>query len=145
MQIFLSYSENDIEFATSIADQLKKNGAFLWFDRNDAPMDDQEAWHEAVRNAGRSSDILLLIASAEALEQDYIREDWQYYISEGRPIIIVQTDNSQLPPTLQQRSPIRFHGIDDHSAFNRLQLALLEQASRLSTDKWRRPSSHDDD
>ena len=139
MQIFLSYDEHDIDFAIELAAKLKAMHAMVWFDRDDASHTSEAAWQDAVRDAVKISDMLLLVASEASLAQGYIQEDWEYYIHNGRPVIVVQIEDIELPALLKQRNPIPFYNGDNAGNLNRLQLALLDQAGRISTDKWRRP------
>lgn len=141
MQIFISYAEQDVTFATELANTLKQHGAQVWFDQNDAPHDNQSAWERAVRKALHESDVLLTVMSFAALQQEYVVQDWQQFITDGRPVVAVVIEQLEVPEPLRRRGTVLefFSHLHDNSNLHRLQNALLEIDSRISTNKWRLP------
>jgi hypothetical protein len=135
MQIFLSYARDDEAFATTLAQDLKTKGARIWFDLFDGPNDDPAAWDAAVQSAMHASDGLIVIVSPAALQQDYIQSDWQYFLAESRPIIVVVAQPCNIPPALVSSQPVHFYH-DYQSGINRLQYLLLEQSRRLVSSPW---------
>lgn len=144
MRIFVTYAEPDLDFATALADRLRSQRVNIWIDQHDAPNDDEFAWQEALLKAMDDADILLMVLSQAAMDHEFLHDDWQFFAQQGRPIVIVIREPLQLPRVIEQRNPVLVRSVTDDSAIDRLQLLLLEQASRLSTDKWRLPRSEDE-
>ncbi len=145
MQIFLSYAEQDVSFASELTTTLKQHGAKVWFDQNDAPQNDQSAWESTVRRALHDSDVLITILSFAALQQEYVVQDWQQFITDGRPVVAVVIEDVEVPETLRRRGTVLdfFHHQHDNSNLHRLQMVLLDIDARLATNKWRLPPSED--
>lgn len=137
IQIFLSYAEPDTDFAVGLAERLRSQHAKIWIDQHDAPAHDEATWRTALLEAMDHADMLLMILSNSAMEHEFLHDDWQFFAQQGRPIVIVMRERLQLPKEIMQRNPVIIRSLSDSSGINRLQLLLLEQASRLSTDKWR--------
>jgi hypothetical protein len=137
IQIYLTYAEPDTAFATALAERLRSQHAKIWIDQQDAPQDDEAAWRDALLEAMDHADMLLMILSAAAMDYGFLHDDWQFFAQQGRPIVIVVRERLDLPREIKQREPVLVRSMQDETGFNRLQLLLLEHASRLSTDKWR--------
>lgn len=142
VQIFITYAKEDEAFVSQLAHDLKRQGANIWVDMQDADFTDQEAWETSVATAIDRSDVLLVVLSCTALQQPYIEEDWKRFIAEGRPVLIALHEPcADLPTALETRQPINFSR-NYEDGLHRLQLLLIEIATRFSSSKWHR---HDDD
>ncbi len=139
MQIFLSYAREDEEFATRLANDLKTRGAKIWFDMIDGQLGNEDAWANSVNEALETSNVLLVVLSPTAIEQDYVEADWQYYLDKRRTVIAVVSQRCTLPETLMYRPVVNFAKLGYDNGLHRLQLLLIEESTRrVSSSKWQR-------
>lgn len=143
MQIFVSYAEQDVSFASELANNLIEHGASVWFDQNNVPRDNPANWEKAVQKALHDSDVLITVMSFAALQQDYVMQDWQQFITDGRPVVAIVIEPIELPEALRRRGTVLDLMQLDHGIgyIHRLQNVLLDIDARLATNKWRLPPS----
>lgn len=136
MQIFLSYAREDEAFVSALASSLKTQGAQVWFDLADAAVTEQSAWEQAVQDALAVSEVLLVVLSPSALAQRYIQIDWSSFLNLGRPVVVALAQRCEVPEELHSRPRVDFSNISFAEGFHRLQLLLIEEATRISSSKW---------
>lgn len=136
MQIFLSYAREDEAFVSALASSLKTQGAQVWFDLADAAVTEQAAWERAVQDALAVSEVLLVVLSPSALAHRYIQIDWSSFLNLGRPVVVALAQRCEVPEELRSRPRVDFSNISFAEGFHRLQLLLIEEATRISSSKW---------
>jgi hypothetical protein len=88
-KIFASYSHKDVEIA-----QLFERYASLFGDRYLRDWVDLRAgqvWREELRRMIRDADVFQLLWSSNAMRSDYVREEYEYALSLGRPEFVRPT------------------------------------------------------
>jgi TIR domain len=81
-KVFISYEQNDLEFARSLTDCLAENGFRPWLDWNDVQPGDNSALKagEALRDA----DAMVVVISAGSVGNRHIQPDLNYALVERR-------------------------------------------------------------
>ncbi|MCB9436030.1 MAG: toll/interleukin-1 receptor domain-containing protein [Anaerolineales bacterium] len=143
MQIFLSYAREDEAFVSTLATNLKTQGAHVWFDLADAAVTDHAAWENAVQDALAVSEVLLVVLSPAALAQRYIEIDWSSFLNLGRPVVVAIAERCEVPDDLRSRPRVDFSNVSFAEAFHRLQLLLIEESTRISSSKWYNTDGND--
>lgn len=100
--IFLSYSRADTDRATPLRDELRRLGYRVFFDVQS--IDPTSPWRQRLRQAIRSSRLLVLCWSAHARGSGYI--DFEYMQAEAlhKPICPWLLDKAPLPPMLEAQA-----------------------------------------
>ena len=121
-KLFISYAFDDKPIAHRIVERLRAQGTDVWFDQFELQPGDSIA--EAVRDAVRSSDYILVLLSPRSVESKWV----QYELSttymldleaRGIGILPVIVEHCPIPPLLAQRQWIDL-SIDFDAAVNRL-------------------------
>ena len=100
--VFLSYSRADSERVTALRDELRKMGYRVFFDVES--IDPASPWRERLRQAIRSSRLLVLCWSEHARGSNYI--DFEYIQADAlhKPICPWLLDKTPLPPMLETQA-----------------------------------------
>lgn len=100
--IFLSYSRADSDRVTPLRDELRRLGYRVFFDVQS--IDPTTPWRQRLRQAIRSSRLLVLCWSEHARGSDYI--DFEYMQAEAlhKPICPWLLDKAPLPPMLEAQA-----------------------------------------
>jgi signal transduction histidine kinase len=72
--VFISYSTEDKKFVKKLADDLNSAGITVWIDTQGLKPGTPD-WEKAIRDAIRSADVVLLIASPASRESRYVRDE----------------------------------------------------------------------
>ena len=122
-KIFLSYAwSDDPNFAERIYHDLKEtdkdNGEFdVWRDVEDMP-NRGLAFTEEVKRQIDERHALVLVVGPQAMQSEYVRQEWEYALSHCKPIIPLlrkslradgQPDFSDLPGPLREVLGVEFH------------------------------------
>jgi hypothetical protein len=108
-QIFISYAREDQEFARKLTQSLSAASVEVWLDVVKIPVG--AVWSEAVQEGLDASHAMLIIISPASMASKNVRDEWQYYVDQGKRLI----------PVLHQPAKIHFQlariqYIDFHSA-----------------------------
>jgi hypothetical protein len=100
--IFLSYSRADSDRVAPLRDELRRLGYRVFFDVES--IDPASPWRERLRQAIRSSRLLVLCWSEHARGSDYI--DFEYMQADAlhKPICPWLLDKVELPPMLEAQA-----------------------------------------
>lgn len=121
MQIFISYTLTDHEFAEYLAERLGQMGVpVVWAH----PEDEPSAWQAAFEN----SHIVIVVLSPQALEDPNVMNDWRQALETRRPVLPAFIESCF--PEVPINRYADFTG-DIDRAFNRLMHLLFDQAARL--------------
>jgi hypothetical protein len=100
--VFLSYSRADSDRVAPLRDELRRLGYRVFFDVES--IDPASPWRERLRQAIRSSRLLVLCWSEHARGSDYI--DFEYMQADAlhKPICPWLLDKTALPPMLEAQA-----------------------------------------
>lgn len=100
--VFLSYSRADSDRVAPLRDELRRLGYHVFFDVE--PIDPASPWRERLRQAIRSSRLLVLCWSENARGSDYI--DFEYMQADALHKLICPwlLDKTPLPPMLDAQA-----------------------------------------
>ena len=102
--LFISYSRKQFCYAESLALCLQYYGVSTWFDVQKIPSGAD--WKQCISAGENASTALLLVASRESLQSDYVRAEWQHALDGNKPIYIVIFEAVELPDELKNASII---------------------------------------
>jgi hypothetical protein len=86
MTVFISYRRADArEFAERLHDDLQLRGIEAWLDVRDMPSGD--TFIAQIDRAIGQADYFLLIATPQAIESDFCRDEWKKALEKYKPII----------------------------------------------------------
>lgn len=92
--IFISYSRRDAEFMERLSTDLKIAGFSLWVDtQNLTP--GTASWERAIRDAIRDAVAVVLVASPDALQSDYVQGELTLAQLQNRPIFPIWANGEE--------------------------------------------------
>jgi len=93
--VFLSYSHADSEFAARLEEDLANGGIDTW--RDAANAGSRGHIDKEIERAIDNSTHLLMLASTDAAESDYVRDELQYASNKKKPCLVVSIGFGPLP------------------------------------------------
>jgi hypothetical protein len=131
--VFVSYSRRDSVFADQLVFRLKADGFPVWLDRS--RLHGGELWQRELEIALREAAILILVTSPDALASEYTRMEYQYFLSEKKPVIpVIAQKAERLPDELASIQFVDFTQADFEFAYMRLFTAIQKcSAEQLET------------
>jgi hypothetical protein len=121
--VFLSYSPDDISWATRLKSDLEQRGIHIWFGKDQVRPGD--FFSDAIEKGLTNSRTFILIVSSKGVESGWVRDQYNLALSFSRKydlhIIPLTIDNAMPPDYLSGRQCIDFsnHGYYEQ-AINRL-------------------------
>jgi tetratricopeptide (TPR) repeat protein len=110
LQIFISYAHRDRSFVDRLARDLQQNRIRYWIDQHEIL--GGESVVEAIENAIRTSDVLLVALSYNSLNSRWVREELEMMLlratNEGAILLPIRLDHCEVPLRLQARRYIDF-------------------------------------
>jgi photosystem II stability/assembly factor-like uncharacterized protein len=100
---FVSYSRDDLEFASRLAQDLKRSGAQVWMDKLD--IHPGQIWERALEQAVTDCSCLLVILSPAAVESENVTAEVAFALDEKKEIIPVLYRDCKIPFRLR---PIQY-------------------------------------
>ncbi len=140
LDVFVSYSRRDSEFARRVNDALQIQGKTTWFDQESIVAGSTDFQQEINRGI-ESSDHFLFIISPAAIASPYCAEEVEYAATLHKRIITVlyqATEPSLLPPALAAVQWIDFNqnAGDFNANFSILLRTLENDPEYLRTHTW---------
>ena len=81
-EVFLSHSSRDRDFATDVAEVLRKQGVPVWYSRINIVGAQQ--WHDEIGAALRRSNWFVLILSPNALRSIWVKNELLFALNQRR-------------------------------------------------------------
>jgi hypothetical protein len=105
-QVFLSYTNQDREFAYRLADDLRKRGVKVWLADEQIKVGDK--WVDAIRDGILSSQWIIILISKNLPKSDYVSNELELALAEERnrerPFILpILIEDTEIPIQLQDR------------------------------------------
>jgi hypothetical protein len=139
--IFLCHTTFDKAFVEKLANDLKKVGVNVWFDKWEVKVGESILWR--IEEGIRSHEYLGVVLSPEALQSEWVRTElgaaWSKQMSERKVgVLPILYRECNIPLFLCDRKYADFRG-DYQSGFIELVEVLgLKHAEALTKDNWRR-------
>src|SRR5258706_11624768 len=98
-RVFLSYDREDSDFAEIVQARLSKAGheTLMDFDILDAG----ESWREALDQAIRESDALVVVMTPEAATSAYVSYEWAFALGARIKVIPLEYKTTEFHPRLE--------------------------------------------
>lgn len=120
---FICYAHQDTRFATQLAENLREQGVWVWFDQ--WRVTDHSAWDQMTSQALLTCAQFVLILSPAAADSLAVREQTLLAIAHDKPIVPVLHRPCPLPELLHAVQPVDF-------SRGRRQAALAQLVDRLT-------------
>jgi len=114
---FISYSRRQLYFSEAIALHLQKEGLEIWFDLQQ--LEAGADWASALKDGYENCQRLVLVVSQSALASEYVEEEWNTALQNGREVILAVVEDVNIPEKLRDCVVIDFRTNFD-SAMKRL-------------------------
>jgi hypothetical protein len=122
-KVFLSYSRKDMDFARSLAEDLKKAGFEVWWDISTLKSGDD--WVREIPAAIEASQAFVLLLSPDSLVSEWVKKEYLHALNLRKKILPVMVRPCQVPFALANINYLDFNPADPTTSFNKL-LASLE-------------------
>lgn len=127
--IFISYSRKDTKVVEQFVESLRKQDFIVWQDVSNISAGDQ--WHQALLDAIDQTAAVLVFWSQAASHSQYVKEELDRAIQQGKRIIPVWLDkNTPLRHDIASFNAIESKGFAP-SAVQKIVTAVLEIAPRI--------------
>jgi hypothetical protein len=84
-KIFISYSRRDKAFAIQLNEALKAAGHQPWIDLEGISAGSD--WSDTVQHGLDTAEVMLVILSPDSMDFKNVRDEFNYFLDEGKPII----------------------------------------------------------
>ncbi|MBX3086667.1 MAG: toll/interleukin-1 receptor domain-containing protein [Anaerolineae bacterium] len=108
MQIFVSYSRVDKDFAIQLVDRLSDYDVSIWLDLRNIPHGAN--WDMEVQKGLETSDSMLVLLSPDSSASENVADEWSYFITKDKPIIPLLVRPCDVPFRLMRRQRVDFTG-----------------------------------
>lgn len=111
-EVFLCYSSFDWEFASKIAELLRRHGVPVW--HGPTNIRGGQYWHDEVGDALERCDWFVILLSPHSIKSVWVRRELMFALEEDRynktivPIVIHVCNHRQLSWTLSSRQLVDF-------------------------------------
>jgi len=99
-QIFVSYSSKDRPFVRRFIKDLDSEYLDFWIDF-ERILPAAPAWYQEIQAALETSDAMLLIASSNSMKSKEVSAEWNYFLENNRPILVLEYDKADIPYRLK--------------------------------------------
>lgn len=97
-EVFLSHSNQDRDFADSLADVIRRHGVPVWYSRTSILGAQQ--WHDEIGAALRRCDWFAVVLSPQSVESEWVRHELMYAFRHDQnrivPILYRPCDSEKL-------------------------------------------------
>jgi WD40 repeat protein len=140
--VFVSYSNEDLEFATRLIEALRNQGCTVFSDRNLSVGDD---WVRTTQRALAASKFVLVLLSQSYFESPLLSNQWQDGMererNEKRVVVLPAVlENCNVPPALASKVPLDFRRPEDSEQFTAGLNKLIGAIGQWSSVPSRSPS-----
>jgi len=106
LQIFISYSRVNQQFAIRLACELKSAGFCVWMDQFDIPTGAR--WDEEIEKALRECQIFLFIMTPASITSQNAKDEVGYAIDHGKRVLPVLLEDCEVPLRLRRLQYVDF-------------------------------------
>jgi CRP-like cAMP-binding protein len=121
-RVFVSYARTDQSFATRLANNLLKQNIDAWLDLY--RLEAGKSWARQIGSALDHCGVMLLVLSPTSVVSENVEDEWNYYLDQKKPVVVVRHEPCKVPYRLSKLEYIEFHGTDYDAALARLVATL---------------------
>lgn len=121
-KVFLSYARADQAFVTRLANSLLRQQVDMWLDLY--RLEPAQSWARQIGRALDLCELMVLVLSAASVASENVEDEWNYYLDQKKPVIVVRLEPCKMPYRLSKLHYIDFYGTDFERALAQL-LATL--------------------
>lgn len=133
--IFISYNEDEADFATVLKTELEKAGFDIWLDRDQ--LHPGADWSDAIDHGLRTASAIVLVLSPSSRASEYVTYEWSYAIGAGIPVVPVLRRDTAIHPRLDRLQHLDFRTTDARP-WSKL-VDELQSIEKASQSHWRPP------
>jgi hypothetical protein len=117
-EVFLSHSSRDRQFATDLADVMRRHGIPVWYSQTNILGAQQ--WQDEIGAALQRCDWFVLVLSPNSAESRWVKRELSYALQQNRfenrivPIVYQASNFEQLSWTVSLFQMIDFTSVLDH-------------------------------
>ena len=132
MQIFISYSHADTEFANRLRESLEQGGYSVWID--DTDIEPGELWDDEIVNGLKESDVFLVILSPASAASINVKNEIGYALEKNKKLIPILYKKCELPFRLRDYQYIDFTTLPYEKGLQKVlsKLAAIRQNNKPS-------------
>lgn len=101
--VFLSYAREESEYVHALARRLRSVGIKVWIDQDIQPGTN---WDRSVEEGLQLANSMLLVISRAAMQSETVRDEWSYFLDQGKAVYPVIYEPCELPLRLRRRQHI---------------------------------------
>ena len=130
LDVFVSYSRKDQEFALQLATSLREAGAEVWIDIEDIHAGTK--WSTAVQQGLQQCQLMLVVISPDSMASNNVEDEWQYFTDHKKPVIPLMLRDTEIHFQLSRLQYINFKDRDYTSAFRELHREIRRRGFELN-------------
>jgi hypothetical protein len=123
INVFVSYSQFDRQFAQRLHTELKNRSICVWLDYID--IEPGKRWDRVIQTALAQCTHMVLVHSAESFRSDNVWDEWSYFLEHNKPVIPLVLEDVELPFRLARVHYINFSSQSFDRAVNQLVNTLV--------------------
>lgn len=116
-KIFISYSRQDTEYVSKLAEGLRKQGFDIWFDKNIKSGSD---WDDTIEEQLKLADAIVLVLSKTSVASDNVKDEMSYAMELQTTIIPIKIEECSVPMRLARKQHIDFTRLGQDAGFEKL-------------------------
>lgn len=116
-KLFISYSRDDIEYASKLVDSLRKVGFEVWFDANIRTGDE---WDDAIEQEIKNSDAMVLILSKSSVNSNNVKDEMSFAMQLNKGINPIKIEECDVPMRLARKQFTDFTQIEYEQGIHKL-------------------------
>lgn len=132
--VFISYSRKNTEFADRLVKDLEAAGLDVWIDRKGVQYYDT-SFDQNIRAALKRSYALVLIATPDSLESDYVQGEIDKALDQNIPLIVLWADGEYYTDTVPSRLTRRTYIDCRGQAYQESKQEIIQQLSVLQSQR----------
>jgi hypothetical protein len=121
MQVFISYSRENLAFAEQLVEDLLDYVLAVWMDVRSIPHGAN--WDNEVQKGLDSSDLMVVLLSPASVASQNVADEWSYFLEKDKPILPLMIVPCDVPFRLSRRQRVDFTK-DYRTAFQELIRAI---------------------
>lgn len=120
--VFISYSTKNLDFVTSLYQQLTQRGLSVWFDKQS--LEGGSQWRESIVNGIMGCKVFVLVLSPNSVASDNVRKEVDLAEHHKKKILPLMWLDTSLPPSFQYQLAgtqyVSFRGEQSEQNFNKV-------------------------
>lgn len=133
MEIFISYSRVNKDFALKLAKELRVSDFPIWFDQLDIPTGVR--WDDEVQKALERSEIFMIIMTPASITSENVKDEIGYAIDQKKHILPIMLESCDVPLRLRRFQYVDFTTINYNEGIEnskKLLKNIIEQKTEAS-------------